>query len=114
MNEHVRRNATVDAVFSAFPGAQVVAVKEPDERKAQRAPYALRKHWQRTRNVGGYVERQRPIGGLRDLSSSAFDDVWGDYLPLNSVRAWQSQAEYVLREVEHSETDEDAEYREAS
>nr|QJB20309.1 MAG: replication initiator protein [Microvirus sp.] len=82
---NVSRDATAAAIFQAFPGAQVVAVREAQGEKPVRAPYALRKRRKRAADVQrtfvGYV------GGFRDVSVGPYDCVWGEFAPLHHCGA---------------------------
>lgn len=117
--ERILRNAgpIAAAIADAFPGAQAIGVREEKGGRTQQAPYRIRRDLRRARLGTGYVQRERPLGGLGSLPTGplhgSFSEIWGDYLAIGSVRADLAQAEWQLRlissdseESEESETEE--------
>lgn len=97
------------SIFEAFPGAEIVAIKEEGQTRAQRAPYALRKRLKRDAHLR-FDARSKPIGGLKSVSPrSSHDIIWGDHLILDSVAAYNAEADYALRLSERSDESEGAE-----
>lgn len=105
--QRVNYGTGIESIIEAFPGAQVVGVREEKGARTQRAPYALRKRFLRSAYVRPLEPISRPVGGLEAVQSGPVHDshLWGDYLPLNSVRAYIAEAEYQLRLSEEASSD---------
>ena len=79
MNQNVRRDPTAAAIFDAFPGAQVFAVRSQAESRPVKAPYGLRRAFLVARDA----RRQQLLRDAAGLETHVWvwDHVAGEYHP---------------------------------
>lgn len=98
-----RNNPTAEAIFAAFPGAQVARVKAQDEKPVS-APYALRRARKRLRYE--YRPEFRRARMDEGASVSWHEHIWGDFFPLNSMGSVYYDPPETVTEGEYSDPEE--------
>ena len=98
-----RNNPTAEAIFAAFPGAQVARVKAQDEKPVS-APYALRRARKRLRYE--YRPDFRRTRMDEGASVSWYEHIWGDFFPLNSMGSVYYDPPETVTEGEYSDPEE--------
>jgi len=102
-NNVSRNNATAEAIFAAFPGAEVAAFKAQGE-KPLLAPYALRRARKRVRYQHQPEFRRTRMDEKRAVHW--LDAVWGDFAPLSAMGSVYYDPPELVTEGEYSDPEE--------